>query len=103
MNWYALTRECTAEHLGFIPSFLSEADPRPAREQLDSNYRHGGGWRPFDGFTFDPVTRTIQYPGDPLFHPLAVTKLREELIYVFPHAWVLILQQDGTWEISRMD
>ena len=89
--------------LGFIPMFLHENNPRPAKEQLDSNYRHGGGWNPFMGFTLDKEDMSIQYPGDPKLHPIAHATLRDEKIYVYPYAWVLILQPDGSFEISRMD
>jgi hypothetical protein len=37
------------EMLGFIPSFLSEDDSRPAREQFAANYI--AGWQPMPGFT----------------------------------------------------
>jgi hypothetical protein len=91
------------DFLGFIPQFLSPADPRPAAEQLDANYQHGGGWRPMTGWTFDPLTNRLSYPGDPPLTPAAVGYLRDEVILVYPHAWVLILQKDGSFEVSRMD
>lgn len=103
MNWEFLHPQMTEEHLGLIHSFLSEADPRPAKEQLHSNYAHGGGWHPFHGFTFDPTTLTISYPGDPPHRALARTRLRDETILYFDYSWVLILQEDGSWEIARMD
>ena len=34
------------EALGFIPTFLHVDDPRPAAEQIDAAYQHGGGWKP---------------------------------------------------------
>ena len=56
--------------LGFLPSFLSEADPRPAAEQIHANYTHGGGWNPrLHGQSFDPVTLALTYPGDPPLYP----------------------------------
>jgi hypothetical protein len=30
-------------------------------------------------------------------------KLRDEVILVYPHSWVLILQKGGSFEICRMD
>lgn len=89
--------------LGFIPTFLSEDDPRPAVEQLNSNYKHGGGWNRFHGFSFTPKTLTLCYPGDPSMKAVARGKVRNETILIFEHAWVVILQADGTWEASRMD
>lgn len=88
-------------HLGFIPSFLSLDDPRPAREQFDANYI--GGWNPFTGFTLNQGDKSIEYPGDPRLPALFEMTFREEAIFVYSHAWVLILQKDGSFEISRMD
>lgn len=92
----------TPDALGFIPMFLSEHDPRPAAEQFNDAYAHGGGWRPFHGFTVLP-SGSLQYPGDPPMRPLAEAKLRDEVIRVYDYAWVSITQPDGSVEISRMD
>jgi hypothetical protein len=51
------------EGLGYLPSFLSESDPRPAAAQIDENYAHGGGFSPFSGFIM--VGDNIVYPGSP--------------------------------------
>lgn len=107
MEWKLYHPDATPDHLGIIPAFLSESDPRPAREQFDENYAHGGGWRPMEGWTledgpaFDPPE--IQYSGDPLYKAFAGTQLRDERIYIFPYAWVCIIQPDGSFEVSRMD
>ena len=89
--------------IGEVPSFLSEDDDRPAAEQFDSNYAHGGGWRPMEKWSLNPDGCVIAYPGDPPLKPLAMTTLRDELILIYPHAWVVIVQKDGIFEISRMD
>lgn len=91
------------DDVGLIPGMLDADDPRPAVEQLDSGYPQGGGWRSFPGFTFDQDRLTLKYPGDPSMKPLAMMQLREELVLVYLHAWVLILQPDGTFETCRMD
>ena len=88
--------------LGFIPLMLDEADPHPAREQLNEAYSHGGGWRPFQGFKLLP-SGEIQYPEDPPLKLLAEGKLRDETIRFYDCAWVMILQPDGSFEICRMD
>ena len=88
--------------LGFLPGFASEDDPRPLREQLDANYQHGGGWRPFEGFTLVDDT-TLQYPGDPPMRPIAAAKFRDEIVLVYPYSWVLVLAPDSSWEVCRMD
>ena len=92
----------TPDDVGPIPYWLDEADPRPAKEQLDEHYQHGGGWQPFEGFKLLKGGR-IKYPGDPAHKPLAMMQLREEVIMVYPRAWVMILQKDGSFEICRMD
>lgn len=102
MIW-KLFNGCREMDLGFLPMFMREEDPRPAREQIHDNYRHGGGWRSFTGFDYNPRTLEIVYPGDPPMLPLATTKLRDETIIFYPHAWLLVLQPDGTFEVSRVD
>jgi hypothetical protein len=92
----------TESHLGIIPEFFSENDPRPAREQAQDNYAHGGGWDRFDGFRM-LANGALQYPGDPPMHPLAEARLRDEVIRFYNSAWVAIVQPDGSFEVSRMD
>lgn len=102
-----------ANTVGMIPMFLSESDPRPAREQFNERYAHGGGWRSFNGFELSPGPTpalldgdnipNIKYPGDPIMPPLAYAMLRDEMIVIYQYAWVMILQPDGSYEISRMD
>jgi hypothetical protein len=100
--WQRLDPRAHPDMLGFIPMFLSDSDPRPAREQFDSNYSHGGGWDKFDGFKLLPDGQ-ISYPGDPPIPPLFRTVLRNEIITVYDCAWVMIMQLDGSWEIARLD
>ena len=87
---------------GFIPTFLSLADPRPAREQLDAHYQHGGGWRPQEGFTMHGGM-SLHYPGDPAFRPLAMARFRDEKIVIYEHEYVAVIQPDGSFEVSRMN
>lgn len=91
------------ERCGLIPDMLRTADPRPAREQFDAAYAHGGGWAPFRGFKFNAKNQSITYPGDPSLLPLARGKLRDEIILIYPYAWVGILQPNGDFEVARMD
>lgn len=91
---------------GVIPLMLLPDDPRPAREQLDEGYAHGGGWRKFEGFTLTGDSTSnfrLTYPDDPPYKPQAWTLLRGELVMVFPHSWVCIVQPDGKYEVARMD
>jgi hypothetical protein len=88
--------------LGYLPQMFDERDPRPAREQVDANYGHGGGWEPFQGFTMLP-NGNLSYPGDPPTALLAEARLRDEVIRFYEHSWVAIIQPDGSFEICRMD
>ena len=99
--WWIKRGEHPDAALGYLPVMFSQYDPRPAKEQADENYQ--GGWRPLEGFSFNPKTKGLSYPGDPTFYPIAGTKLRDETILVYPLAWVLVLQKDGSFECSRMD
>lgn len=90
---------------GYLPQMLSAHDPRPAVEQLDSGYAHGGGWQPFYGFTLVTSGQlcALRYPGDPDTQEIARGKLRDELIVLFQFSWVAVIQPDGSYEIARMD
>jgi hypothetical protein len=90
--------------LGYIPQFFSEADPRPAKEQINTAYAHGGGWRPTSvAKQFKRVPNGIKYPGDPVYYEIARAKLRDETIILYEHAWLMIEQKDGSWEMARVD
>jgi len=91
------------EALGYLPEFLSWSDHRPAREQINANYQHGGGWCPVKGWTMEPGTGVIQYPGDEPIKAIALGVLRDEVIRFYPGSWVSILQRDGTFEVARVD
>ena len=91
---------------GLLPGFLSADDPRPAVEQLDENYAHGGGgWVPFKGFKL--VTRLnkygLEYEDDPVMAELSRGVLRDETIVLFNGSWVAVIQKDGSYEVARMD
>jgi hypothetical protein len=102
MQWVLKHPRMTIDHLGLLPDMISEDDPRPAREQFNTNYAHGGGWHPFKGHTMK-ADGTITYPGDPPLRVLASTTLRNETIHFYEHDWVAIVQPDGSFEICRMD
>jgi hypothetical protein len=100
---YALHPLLQPGHVGELPYFIDENDPRPAREQLDANYAHGGGWQPMPGFRLSLTRYVLRYPGDPPLEPLAVMRLRAEWIFIYQHSIVAIVQQDGSFEVARMD
>jgi len=101
MIYLTLDPRFAIEQLGYLPGFLNEDDPRPAAEQYDANYV--GGWRPLDGWAFDPREMLLKYPGDPPLEPFAATRLRDEMILFFPYAQVMVWQPDGSFEVARMD
>jgi hypothetical protein len=88
--------------VGFIPTFFSNLDPRPAREQIEDNYQFGGGFFMMNGFTVGK-DRALKYPGDPIMPVLAEAKLRDEIICVYPSAFVAIFQPDGSYVVTRLD
>lgn len=91
------------EQLGLLPFFIDPQDPRPAREQLDANYQHGGGWQPIEGFTRKKGTGDLCFPGDPPLSMIAFMRLRDERVEFYPHAFVAIVQKNGSFEVARMD
>lgn len=103
MSVWLLFGAGTPEHLGFLPQIFSDSDPRPAKEQAEANYAHGGGWRPQEGWMLSPDLMTANYPGDPPQHALASTSVGDEVLVLFPYGYVAIIQPDGSFEMSRMD
>jgi hypothetical protein len=103
MIWELLHPEMTAEHLGLLPEMLDTNNPASAREQFHHNYAHGGGWFPFNGFKLKDDNSLHSDSGDPDLYPVARTRLRDELILLYPHSWVAIIQPDRSFAVARMD
>jgi len=102
--WELLHPRMTPEHLGLIPMWIHDEDPDPAWKQIDKNYQHGGGWcHGTMNFEMDMDTHILKYPGDPELRPLAQAELRDELIVFYDHAIVAIVQEDGSFEVARVD
>jgi hypothetical protein len=100
MNWIAKHPRAHPDMLGYVPLFILDEDPRPAADQIDDRYV--GGWRPFKGFAM-AEDGSLLYPGDPPTLLLFEAKLRDEVIRFYQHAWLAIIQPDGSYEISRID
>lgn len=98
--WALVHPRATYAMLGYLPQFLDERDPRPAKEQFDENYC--SGWSPFQGHTM-LKNGMLAYPDDPPLHRIAEAKLRDELIVLYECEWVAIIQPDGSFEVARMD
>jgi hypothetical protein len=103
MIWVLKHPQATPEMLGYIPQFLSEKDPRPAAEQINENYSHGGGWHPAKGFTLLSDGNLRGHPSDPPYRLIATTQLRDEKIRFYESAWLAIIQPNGDMEVSRID
>ena len=89
--------------LGLLPMIFDSNDPRPAREQANERYAHGGGWNPQEGWELNPSNGNAMYPGDPPMWPLAMAELNDERLYLYPYGYVAVVQQDGGFEMCRMD
>jgi len=99
--WTFIHPNVTKAQLGLLFTFFSEDDPTSARGQINKNYAHGGGWQPLKGFTLSE--EGLHYPGDPVFKPLAETKLNGETIRLYTSVFVAIIQPDGSYEVGRVD
>jgi len=90
--------------LGYLPEFLDENDPRPAREQIHENYAHGGGWRPFTGFAVSADRLRLIAPPDPDMNALALALFHDnEMLIFYEYEWLAIFQTDGSVEIARIN
>lgn len=97
------------EALGFLPQLLNWTDGS-IEDQLNVTYAHGGGWQPFGKdqwkLTFDPESTpaTLQYPGDPAYTERARFILKHgETFLLFDHSLSVAVQNDGSFEVSRLD
>lgn len=101
-EWDLLHPKMNMHMLGYIPDWLDDEDPDGAAMQIHKNYSHGGGWLPIKGFELQEGN-SLKYPGDPPLKPLARAKLRNELIYFYDHSWVAVIQENGSFEVARID
>ena len=101
---HADKRGLNVNHIvGILPSFVNEGNPMSVTKQINDRYSHGGGWRPLEGFVMDKNDRSIQYPEDPKLMPLAVGVIKGCEVIVYDHGWVAVVNEDGSYEVSRID
>lgn len=112
LSFSFLDPRVTPDHIGLIPAFFVELDPRDAIDQINERYAHGGGW--FDlkvgerGFRqFDDFAK-LHYPGDPPLHAYAEATLhlgtdKPERIVIYESGFVAIIQADQSFRVSRLD
>jgi hypothetical protein len=90
--------------LGPLPQIIQSRDPRKVAEQV--NERYPGGWNPMGGFTLRKTEKgyRLMYPGDPPMLGLAFIELplSREMVVLFESDWVVVVQEGGAWEASRM-
>ncbi len=91
------------EIVGDIKYFGDASNPEPLNAQIDRMYSFGGGWSPFKGFVLNKETKSLTYPDDPELMPLAFAKFRNQEVYIYNHSWVSIVEEDGSFEVSRID
>jgi hypothetical protein len=113
IRFYGRSKSFHIDDLGALPIFFSDADPRSAADQLDDNYRHGGGFSPFGDGKFRLEYResgcVLKYPGDSPFREIArailhVGQPNAEEILVFDCAIVVIRQPStGEFVVTRCD
>jgi hypothetical protein len=103
-TWVLINHRMTPEYLGsYLPYFLVVEDERKAAEQFNERYKYGG-WRPFGQDKFQLTdTHILKYPGDPPLVPLAMTQLRDEMIFLYQGDILAIVQPDRSFEVARMD
>ena len=102
--WVSFDPEFRPEDLGFLWEILLPDDTRKVKEQLDDRYAHGGGYEAFKGFKLDRMTMSLKYPGDPLLKPTAMTEIGDEKLFFYQEgSWLLILQPDDSFEVTRVD
>lgn len=92
--------------MGIVPAFLSAHDPRPMAEQLNEGYEHGGGWVPSSGFTLkngDVGKAELTFAGEPPMFEYARATMRDETLIMFDYSFFAIVQNDGSFEVCRMD
>jgi hypothetical protein len=104
MTFIARHPDATLEHMGYIPNFLDDSDPRPAREQINERYSYGGGWSPLVPNRWMMLQgERLKYPDDPPLSPICELRLRDERLVLYPASIVAIIQPDGSFEVSRLD
>lgn len=97
------------EAAGFIPMMLDTENPKSAAEQLHDGYAHGGGWRPFKGFTREQNgTRNqwrLRYVGDQPMYSITAVQMRDEVIVVYEGSWVTVhnVNTPDEFVCARMD
>lgn len=106
IRWKILYHKAKIEDLGLLPDIIRGDDPHTVKEQIEERYYHGGGYRPFGEGKFTLLggdAKYLKYPGDPPFRALARLIVNGELVIVYEHDLVMIMQPHGAFVVVRMD
>ena len=117
MIWLLMHPQAEPEHLGFMPDFFDDTDPRPAAEQLAERYAHGGGWHPHSKgvWRMRESDGALIYPGsnpgedgeeDEVFPLIALARLplSDETLLFFVGALLAVVKEtDGSFDVTRVD
>lgn len=103
LTWKFHHPAMTLDHLGLIPGWLREDDPRGIADQMDAAY-HFGGFKQYPITGFKQVReKCLKYPGDPMLCPLATLELRDETLAFYQSSICAVWQKDGSFIVARFD
>jgi hypothetical protein len=105
LSRWAHQHRLTYDALGWIPQFLHTDDDRPAKEQIDANYQHGGGWHEANEDGHWKITENgLQGdPDDPPYKMVASCRVGADEVMLFDSGWCAITHPDGTMNVARLD
>lgn len=102
-----VTRDSLEEACGMIPGWVYAwgESGHSWEEIINIFYAHGGGWQPFNEFSVDTKTGVMSYPGDSDLIPLVCFTVPEHAakVYIYQHAWVTVIYENGEHTTARMD
>ena len=96
--------ERVLELIGVIPMWLESMPAHPAREAIDNNYAHGGGWFSMKGFTVNEEG-VLSYPEDPDLYPIVeyIREGHDERCFQYEYGWVSVVDAEGNLDVARID
>jgi len=99
------------ESTGLLPMIILPTDPQPAKVQINQRYDYGGGFYKFKAFELvgnfnAPINQLrLAFPGEPHYFEMSriYLPLSKELVVLFQLAFVAIILEDGTFEVTCVD
>lgn len=86
---------------GYIPEWFAIESNNGGilspKEVIETYYPHGGGWRPFGNWKIHEDD-SIEYPGDPIMHPIMSFEFSKSIVFIYNYGITRI----GT-EVARLD